>query len=109
MHPKMGWHDLAVVMSGVEVVSDISRHFVQRWLHHRSDMVKTDKTTPPLIPYTEGVVNASGGPYLSCQGIIRKVEEGGAKGLAFSNCSKCVAQVLRSSGQWSLGVKCERR
>ena len=71
-------------------------------------MVKTDKSIPPLIPYTEGVVNASGGPHLSCQGIIRKVEEGNSKGLAFSNCSKCVAQVLRSSGRWSLGVKCER-
>ncbi|GMH80404.1 hypothetical protein TrLO_g10082, partial [Triparma laevis f. longispina] len=82
-HPKMGWHDISVLLSGVEVVSDVSRHFIQRWLHHRVDAITTNKTIPPLIPFTEGVVNAAGGPHLSCEGILRKVGEGGKVGVEF--------------------------
>ncbi|GMH81392.1 hypothetical protein TrST_g1950 [Triparma strigata] len=106
-HPKMGWHDISVLLSGVEIVSDVSRHFIQRWLHHRVDAIQTNKTIPPLIPFTEGVVNAAGGPHLSCEGILRKVGENKV-GVEFSNPSRCVAQVLRSGSKWSLGSKCER-
>ena len=64
-------------------VSDVSRHLIQRWLHHRVDAITTNKTIPPLIPFTEGVVNAAGGPHLSCEGILRKMGEGEKVGVEF--------------------------
>ena len=51
-HPRMGWHDVSVVMSGGDMVADVCRHFIQRWLHHRVDKVSKDAELPALIPST---------------------------------------------------------
>jgi phospholipase D1/2 len=37
-HPRLPWHDVAMMLIGDEIVNDLSRHFVQLWNH-----VKTDK------------------------------------------------------------------
>jgi len=100
--PRMGWHDVAVMVSGGLLVGDVCRHFVQRWLHHRADALKMNKKVPIILPATEGVVHAGAGPNLSVEGMARNA------GLSFTNPTRVVGQCLRSVGGWSTGLKTER-
>ena len=100
--PRMGWHDAAVVVSGGEIVCDICRHFIYRWLHHRADAVKMNKSIPCILPSTTGIFHGGGGGNLTAEGIVK------LSNVQFSNCSKAVVQVLRSSSSWSAGIKTER-
>ncbi|GMH70633.1 hypothetical protein TrRE_jg4121 [Triparma retinervis] len=102
INPRMGWHDCATMISGGFLVGDVCRHFVQRWLHHRADVIKGNKHVPIVLPATEGVVHAGAGPNLSVEGIVRNA------GLSFHNSTRVVGQCLRSAGRWSTGLKTER-
>jgi len=101
-NPRMGWHDVSTMVSGGNLVGDICRHFVQRWLHHRADAIKGNKNVPIVLPATEGVVHAGAGPNLSVEGVVRNA------GLSFHNPTRVVGQCLRSAGRWSTGLKTER-
>jgi len=62
--PRMGWHDVSIMISGGDMVSDVCRHFIQRWNFTRG------KVLPCILPHTQGVVNAGGGDALTVGGIL---------------------------------------
>ena len=45
--PRMPWHDVHVQLWGV-AAQDVSRHYVQRWNHHRKDL--NLRAQPVLLP-----------------------------------------------------------
>ncbi|WPK22898.1 hypothetical protein PUMCH_000119 [Australozyma saopauloensis] len=80
--PRMPWHDIHMMTSG-EVARDLSRHFVQRWnylLRQKRPSRLTPLLTPPpdLTPEQLNDLNLTG---------------------------SCEVQILRSAGNWSLGLK----
>lgn len=80
--PRMPWHDVHMVTSG-EAARDLSRHFVQRWnylLRQKRPSRYTPLLTPPPDLTTEMMEN------LKLDGT-------------------CDLQLLRSAGNWSLGLK----
>lgn len=80
--PRMPWHDVHMVTCG-QVARDLSRHFVQRW-NYLIRMKRPSRPTPLLIP-----------PPPMTEEEIKKL---GFKG-------SCEVQLLRSSCNWSLGLK----
>lgn len=80
--PRMPWHDVHMLTSG-KIARDLSRHFVQRW-NYLLRQKRPSRFTPLLTPP----------PDLS----DKEVEEMGLGGT-------CEVQLLRSSGNWSLGLK----
>lgn len=80
--PRMPWHDIHMMTSG-EVARDLSRHFVQRW-NYLLRQKRPSRLTPLLTPP----------PDLT-------PEEVSSMGLD----GTCEIQVLRSAGNWSLGLK----
>ncbi|CAK7903236.1 phospholipase D1 [[Candida] anglica] len=80
--PRMPWHDVHMVTSG-KIASDLARHFVQRW-NYLLRQKRPSRFTPLLTPppdFTD--------------------EEVADMGLG----GTCEVQLLRSSGNWSLGLK----
>lgn len=80
--PRMPWHDIHMMTSG-EVARDLARHFVQRWnylLRQKRPSRLTPLLTPPsdMTPEMAKELNLNG---------------------------TCEVQLLRSSGNWSLGLK----
>jgi phospholipase D1/2 len=92
------------MMSGGELVSDVARHFIERWLFSRADSLTKNSGVPALLPTTMGVVNAGGGPNLCADGIVGLC----SSRLDFSNPSSLNGQILRSGSAWSLGTSTER-
>lgn len=80
--PRMPWHDVHMVTSG-KVARDLARHFVQRW-NYLIRQKRPSRYTPLLLPP----------PDMS----DKEVKELGLGGT-------CEVQLLRSSGNWSLGLK----
>lgn len=80
--PRMPWHDVHMVTSG-KVARDLARHFVQRW-NYLIRQKRPSRYTPLLLPP----------PDMS----DKEVEDLGLGGT-------CEVQLLRSSGNWSLGLK----
>lgn len=80
--PRMPWHDVHMVTSG-KVARDLSRHFVQRW-NYLIRQKRPSRFTPLLTPP----------PDFSDEDAIRMGLDG-----------TCEVQLLRSSGNWSLGLK----
>ncbi|CUM62569.1 uncharacterized protein PRCAT00000121001 [Priceomyces carsonii] len=80
--PRMPWHDVHMVTSG-KVARDLARHFVQRW-NYLIRQKRPSRFTPLLIPPPD-MTDA-------------EVKELGLEGT-------CQIQLLRSSGNWSLGLK----
>lgn len=80
--PRMPWHDIHMMIVG-QPVRDVSRHFIQRW-NYLIRMKRPTRTTPLLLPP----------PDLSDEE-ARRMDLNGS----------CEIQILRSSGNWSLGLK----
>ncbi|RCK63977.1 Phospholipase D1 [Candida viswanathii] len=80
--PRMPWHDIHMFTCG-QTARDLARHFVQRW-NYLIRQKRPSRLTPLLLPP----------PDLSD-------DEAMAHGLD----GTCEVQLLRSSGNWSLGLK----
>ncbi|KAG7663028.1 SPO14 [[Candida] subhashii] len=80
--PRMPWHDIHMFTSG-KVARDLSRHFVQRW-NYLLRQKRPSRFTPLLTPPSD------------------LTDEETRK---FGLDGTCEIQLLRSSGNWSLGLK----
>ncbi len=80
--PRMPWHDVHMVTSG-QVARDLSRHFIQRW-NYLLRQKRPSRPTPMLVP-----------PRPFTDDELSKLKLKGT----------CEIQLLRSSGEWSLGLK----
>ncbi|CDK29425.1 unnamed protein product [Kuraishia capsulata CBS 1993] len=80
--PRMPWHDVHMMSCG-QVARDLSRHFVQRW-NYLLRTKRPSRPTPLLLPPPE-------------------ITEEEIKNLGFEG--TCEIQLLRSSCNWSLGLK----
>lgn len=80
--PRMPWHDIHMLTSG-KVARDLSRHFVQRW-NYLLRQKRPSRFTPLLTP-----------PPDLTDDEVKEMGLGGS----------CEVQLLRSSGNWSLGLK----
>lgn len=80
--PRMPWHDVHMVTAG-QPASDLGRHFVQRW-NYLLRQKRPSRPTPILTPPSE----------IQPDDLER-----------FNLAGKCEVQLLRSSGNWSLGLK----
>lgn len=80
--PRMPWHDIHMVTGG-QVARDLARHFVQRW-NYLIRQKRPSRPTPLLVP-------------------PRKFTEQELKDLKLTG--DCEIQLLRSSGDWSLGLQ----
>ena len=80
--PRMPWHDISMALTG-QPARDIARHFVQRWNY----LLRTkppSKPTPILLPPPD--FTAAELESLNLNGT-------------------CEVQLLRSAGQWSMGLQ----
>ncbi|KAK6455580.1 phospholipase D [Scheffersomyces xylosifermentans] len=80
--PRMPWHDVHMVTSG-KVARDLARHFVQRW-NYLLRQKRPSRFTPLLTPPPD-------------------MTDEEAKKLGLDG--TCEVQLLRSAGNWSLGLK----
>lgn len=80
--PRMPWHDVHMMTTG-KVARDLSRHFVQRW-NYLIRQKRPSRWTPLLVPP----------PDMSDEEV---------KALGYEG--TCEVQLLRSSGNWLLGLK----
>lgn len=80
--PRMPWHDVAMQVVG-QPARDLTRHFVQRWNYLRRER-KPTRPTPFLLPPPDA--NPSDLEALGLSGT-------------------CEVQMLRSAGDWSLGLR----
>lgn len=80
--PRMPWHDIHMVTSG-KIARDLARHFVQRW-NYLLRQKRPSRFTPILTPPSD-------------------LSDEDAKDLGLDG--TCEIQLLRSSGNWSLGLK----
>ncbi|CAN6618082.1 phospholipase D1 [Trichomonascus vanleenenianus] len=80
--PRMPWHDVHMMVFG-QPARDLTRHFVQRW-NYLLRQKRPSRYTPLLLPP----------PDLTDEQ-IRQLDLDGT----------CETQILRSSGNWSLGLK----
>ncbi|KAI5954529.1 SPO14 [Candida jiufengensis] len=80
--PRMPWHDIHMFTNG-KIARDLSRHFVQRW-NYLIRQKRPSRPTPLLIPPPDFTQ-----------------EEALKAGYSGS----CEIQLLRSSGNWSLGLQ----
>lgn len=80
--PRMPWHDIHMCTLG-QPARDLSRHYVQRW-NYLVRQKRPSRLTPLLTPP----------PDLTEE----EVQEMGLNG-------SCEVQILRSAGNWSLGLK----
>lgn len=80
--PRMPWHDVHMVVAG-QPARDLSRHFVQRW-NYLLRQKRPSRPTPILTPP----------PEFNPEDLDR-----------FNLSGSCEVQILRSAGNWSLGLK----
>ena len=80
--PRMPWHDVAMQVVG-QPARDLTRHFVQRWNYLRRER-KPTRPTPFLLPPPDA--NPADLEALGLSGT-------------------CEVQMLRSAGDWSLGLR----
>lgn len=80
--PRMPWHDVHMLTSG-KVARDLARHFVQRW-NYLLRQKRPSRFTPLLTPPSDFTEEEEA-----------KLKLGGS----------CEVQLLRSSGNWSLGLQ----
>lgn len=80
--PRMPWHDVHMMTAG-QPASDLSRHFVQRW-NYILRQKRPSRPTPLLAP-----------PPDWNEETLRR----------FNLSGTCEVQLVRSAGNWSLGLK----
>ncbi|KAI7856548.1 hypothetical protein BDC45DRAFT_503017 [Circinella umbellata] len=101
--PRMPWHDVSLCVLG-EPVLDVARHFCERWNYIKTKKNMDDESILFLKPALGGYGHhqqfsipddeeevAAHGSYRFMHG-VRDID------------GTCRAQVLRSSGEWSLGL-----
>ncbi|KAL3228899.1 Phospholipase D1 [Nakaseomyces bracarensis] len=86
--PRMPWHDVHMMTCG-EPARDLSRHFVQRWNYLLREK-RPSRATPLLTPASDFTSYE-----LENLPIFQYIKDR----------STCEVQVLRSAGNWSLGLK----
>lgn len=86
--PRMPWHDVQMMTLG-EPARDLARHFVQRW-NYLLRAKRPSRLTPLLTPPSD--LTAEELKKLPMFEILREK-------------STCETQILRSAGNWSLGLK----
>ncbi|QID86474.1 Phospholipase D1 [Saccharomyces pastorianus] len=86
--PRMPWHDVQMMTLG-EPARDLARHFVQRW-NYLLRAKRPSRLTPLLTPPSD--LTAEELNRLPMFEILREK-------------STCETQILRSAGNWSLGLK----
>ncbi|EHN01435.1 Spo14p [Saccharomyces cerevisiae x Saccharomyces kudriavzevii VIN7] len=86
--PRMPWHDVQMMTLG-EPARDLARHFVQRW-NYLLRAKRPSRLTPLLTPPSD--LTAEELKSLPMFEILREQ-------------STCETQILRSAGNWSLGLK----
>lgn len=86
--PRMPWHDVHMMTVG-EPARDMARHFVQRW-NYLLRQKRPSRPTPLLTPPCDFTkVQLKNSPFFKM----------------LKPRSTCEAQVIRSAGSWSLGLK----
>ncbi|KAM4606675.1 phospholipase D1 isoform 1-T2 [Polymixia lowei] len=83
--PRMPWHDIASVVHG-KAARDVARHFIQRW-----NFTKIMKPKYRSLSY----------PYL----LPKSHTTAGELRYQVPNCTQARVQILRSSSDWSAGIK----
>ncbi|XP_071760505.1 phospholipase D1 isoform X1 [Centroberyx gerrardi] len=83
--PRMPWHDIASVVHG-KAARDVARHFIQRW-----NFTKIMKPKYRSLSY----------PYL----LPKSHTTAGELRYQVPNCTPAKVQILRSSSDWSAGIK----
>ncbi|SCV01872.1 LAME_0G19064g1_1 [Lachancea meyersii CBS 8951] len=86
--PRMPWHDVHMMTIG-PAARDMSRHFVQRW-NYLIRQKRPSRPTPLLTPPSDFTAAE-----MKNSPLFQKIKER----------STCEVQVLRSAGNWSLGLK----
>ncbi|KAF1813399.1 phospholipase D [Eremomyces bilateralis CBS 781.70] len=79
--PRMPWHDIGMQIVG-QPARDLTRHFIQRW-NYILRQRKPSRPTPFLLPPRDFIHG--------------EIESLGLEGT-------CEIQILRSAGEWSLGL-----
>ncbi|KAJ8656583.1 hypothetical protein O0I10_007660 [Lichtheimia ornata] len=102
--PRMPWHDMSLCMVGGPVL-DVCRHFCERWnfIKHEKAL---DKERVPFIQPPLGGFNTYQKfklPEADDRGHRRHRFEPGTRGVK----GTCRTQVLRSVGEWSIGLETE--
>ena len=86
--PRMPWHDVQMMTVG-EPARDMARHFIQRWNYLLREK-RPSRSTPLLLPPSDFTTEELDNSPLF-------------KSLKLK--STCEVQILRSAGNWSLGLK----
>lgn len=86
--PRMPWHDVQLQTQGI-LAHDLARHFIQRWNYVKAEKaMHKEEHIPFLLPGPES----------------HSEDEGGGEG---SDMTGCRAQLVRSVGEWSMGMPVE--
>ncbi|CCK69258.1 phospholipase D KNAG_0C01450 [Huiozyma naganishii CBS 8797] len=86
--PRMPWHDVHMMMIG-DPGRDLARHFVQRWNYLLREK-RPSRATPLLLPPVDFTKEE-----LCNSDLFKRLKPR----------STCEIQILRSAGDWSLGLK----
>ncbi|SAM04497.1 hypothetical protein [Absidia glauca] len=104
--PRMPWHDMSLCMMGGPVL-DVARHFCERWNFVKNEKAKDIEAIPFLQPPLGGFVGNTQRFNLPNEeeqpAWQRRRYRHGTRGVT----GTCRAQVVRSSADWSLGIKTE--
>ncbi|KAI8329868.1 hypothetical protein BC941DRAFT_463630 [Chlamydoabsidia padenii] len=104
--PRMPWHDMSLCMLGGPVL-DVARHFCERWNFVKNEKSKDIEAIPFLQPPLGGFVGNRQRFELPQDDQVpawqRRRYRHGTRGVT----GTCRAQVVRSSADWSLGIKTE--
>ncbi|RCH99456.1 hypothetical protein CU097_013561 [Rhizopus azygosporus] len=101
--PRMPWHDMALCMLGHPVL-DVARHFCDRWNFIKQSKALDKRHVPFLKPPAGG--------YSSYQNFKIPLESRLLRSYHYGHSTHgvqgtCRVQVLRSSAEWSSGIKLE--
>ncbi|CAO0797085.1 unnamed protein product [Mucor circinelloides] len=101
--PRMPWHDISLCMLG-EPVLDVARHFCDRWNFIKQSKSLDKQQAPFLKPPLGGYSNYQSFKIPLESKLLRSYHfEHNTSGIH----GTCKAQVLRSSAEWSSGIKLE--
>ncbi|KAI7858196.1 hypothetical protein BDC45DRAFT_499033 [Circinella umbellata] len=102
--PRMPWHDISLCMLGGPVL-DVSRHFCERWNYVKHEKALEKERVPYIQPPLGGFTEQQRFqiPEKEESHDIRRRFEPETRG----HHGTCRTQVLRSIGQWSLGLDTE--
>lgn len=90
--PRMPWHDVQLQTQGI-LAHDLARHFIQRWNHVKAEKaMHKEEHIPFLLPGPESSFDDEASVSVGEDGI---------------GTTSCRAQLVRSIGEWSMGMPAE--